>query len=251
LRNKVEFKFFGMRRSGNHAILHWIACHFDTPCCLVNDISDFGNPSAPAKDDINASELKCFKAAYGSDDFWKDDKEVLIQTYEDYDLSDLDWEGNLKVVGDSESEKMVLVVRDPYNLMSSRIAKRSPHLIDVGRFSIERWKQHAKEALSDTQYIWDTLVVVDYNRWVVDERYRRELEDKLELGCQTDEGINRVVMAGSSFSKRGKDGCAQEMKVMDRWKFFKDSSKYLSLFDRRTVELAERLGYECPWGGVK
>jgi len=246
LRNKIEFKVFGMRRSGNHAVIHWAASHYGKKCWLVNDIYDFSRPAVLDKDYIKAAKLDCFKVSH-EPDFWTKDKGILIQTYEDYDLSDLDWEANEKVVGDSESERSMLVIRDPFNLMASRAAKNQAHLIEVSRMAMDRWKQHAREALGETSFLRNK-VVVNYNRWFSENDYRRELESQLGLPGDTDETMNMVVMAGSSFKKCETHEGAMGMSVCDRWKFFTGFKWYLDMFDRRTKELAEMLGFPCPWG---
>lgn len=247
LRNQIEYKVFGMRRSGNHAIIHWMAAHFDRPCHMVNDICDFNTPKVLPEDYIHAGELDCFTVP-SSDASWIEDKEVLIQTYEDYDLSDLDWDSNLVRVGPSGVEKSILIIRDPYNLMASRAAKKEYHLLPISRFAVERWKQHAREALGETSFL-KNKVVINYNRWFEDDSYRRELELELGLPGTTDETVDRVVMAGSSFTGIKRDGEARRMKVNERWRMFANSEFYIRLFDKRTRELADMLGFKCEMEG--
>ncbi|GAG31667.1 unnamed protein product, partial [marine sediment metagenome] len=85
------------------------------------------------------------------------------------------------------------------------------------------------------------------NRWFSDESYRRELEKRLDLPGVTDETMDRVVMAGSSFTEWKRDGEARMMRVMDRWMLYKRNGYYLSLFDPRTRELAKKIfNMDCP-----
>lgn len=262
MRNKIEFKVFGMRRSGNHAIIHWMASHFDKPCWMVNDISDFGRPSV-TDDYTNASELECFHDNEGISELWEKEKDVLFQTYEDYDLSDLDWYGNEQVVGKSDREVIVLIVRDPYNLMASRFARRMPFVVPVNRIAVERWNQHVRDALGETDYLRDPwkgemiaqknrrVVVVNYNKWFSQPMYRRELELEMGLPGECDDSMERVVMAGSSFSDRGRDGSASKMSINKRWKIYESDPGFIGLFNRRTVELATMMGFKYPWGKVQ
>lgn len=255
-RNGIDYKVFGMRRSGNHPILHWMAEHFDKPCWFLNDVECFDCPEPRGKDYIKAGELGCFRVPLVGDNFWEEHKDVLIQTYEDYDLSDLDWRGNLHRVGDSETERSVLIIRSPYNLMASRGQKllgsnpEHHYILPVSRMSIERWKQHAKEAIGETDYLHNKVVVI-YDRWVTDESYRRDIEKQMMLPNINpeiaDSTLDRVVMAGSSFSKMDKDGSAKSMSVGKRWQVFRNAPWFAMLFDKRTVELAERLGFESIW----
>ena len=257
--NSFEFKVFGMRRSGNHAVLHWIASHFNEPCWLVNDIKDFRKPAPLEEDYVKADELDCFKAAVGVDGFWEMDKGVLIQTYEDYDLSDLSWHENRRVAGESEREVVVLILRDPFNLFASRMAKGMPYVVPVSGMAMERWKQHAKEAIGETDYLRDPwggeyiaknrrFVVVNYNKWLSQPMYRRALELEMGLpGGENDESMDRVVMAGSSFSGMGKDGDAGSMSLTERWVRYRHEPSFMGLFDERVKDLAMRCGFKCPW----
>ena len=78
-----------------------------------------------------------------------------------------------------------------------------------------------------------------------------QLSDKLGL-TWNDKSLNKVarwgiVTWGDSFDGMEYDGKASQMKVLERWKNFKDDPFYLSLFnDRELVELSETIFGHLP-----
>lgn len=215
-----------MRRSGNHAVIQWVAGHFATPVWFVNNIESFSSPTVRHADPEGIYSPDVFFSPVGLYDFWERDKEVLFHSYEDIDLSNLDYAGNRAVVGESTKTMNVLIVRDPYNLFASRFAMRDAPAITFTREAIGLWKQHAREAAGLTSFVPDRVDAL-FDDWNNDESYRRRIEQKAGL-IPSDRGINVVAGIGSSFDKTGN---AMDMKVNDRWRNFMDNEDYLSLFD--------------------
>lgn len=234
-----EFKVFGMRRSGMHAVIYWLAKHYSEQVWFANDLKSFGNPKAPHEELPKTYEPDEYISPLDYPDFWDRDKNVLMYCCEDMDHSGLDWESNRNVVGDSESWHSVLLVRDPFNLFASRYRLG----MVLTEESKEFWKMHAMEALGNTDHLRNK-VVVNYSRWFSDASYRRDLERQMGLPM-SDDGIERVYGLGSSFAGTSTNGRASQMKVNERWRSYLSDMDFIEFFDEEMVRLAWAL-----FGGV-
>jgi hypothetical protein len=141
--------------------------------------------------------------------------------------------------------KQVLIVRDPYNWAASCLNRlrttRNRAELDVAEnieARMRQWKVHAKIALNPPS----DLIVVNYNKWFTDEKYRHQLADQLGIPA-TDEGLNDIPRygQGSSFTKRRLDGQAQQMPVLERYVEWKDHKRFKSLMDDEVHRLAKEL----------
>jgi len=131
--------------------------------------------------------------------------------------------------GHSLESCWVLVIRDPFNLLASRhrhaIAGSSER---GGLVALEMWKQHAQEALGDTNYLVSKggegpsrLVVIKYNDWVESRCYRKQVAEQLGLQfCSTAdrEAVGYVPLygRGSSFDGLLRQGQGHTMDVTKR-----------------------------------
>lgn len=231
--NDLNVILFGMRRSGQHAIINWLAGHFDEPVWFVNDVVNFSDPREGRGEQRAAKHPIYVENATSFADMWGEPKKVLFQSYEDHSLIGLNDAANEKVVGRSRKTVFVIVIRDPYNMFASRLRKDGP-LYACSPLAIAMWKQYAREATGITEFR-PGAVCVNYNRWFKEPQYRRELEAILGLG-ESDEWMDRVTGVGSSFSHLEMDGKAHEMDVFERWKSVSDSPFFRQLM--LDVELA-------------
>jgi len=229
--NDLEYAFFGMRRGGQHAIIHWLACHFDEPVWFVNDISKFNRPYVP-RDDTNVYEPDEFRSPIGVKNFWKIKKKVLFHSYEDKFLSSMDFEKNSKVIGNSARKVSILILRDPFNLFASRI-KRGDYVFRITQREVDVWTEHAREAIGVTSYL-PNLVVVSFNAWATSEAYRRRLEIQLGLP-ETEKGRNRIYGVGSSFDGKKLDGQASKMNLLKRWEYVSPSPYFRRLVSKKDM----------------
>jgi hypothetical protein len=250
--NELEIHFCGMSRSGNHALAEWIFDQARTPKLLLNAAEGGTNPF-----------LTCRPLASGKG--WRAEPEIdieaarrgrfapqnlLMHTYED---SPLDYAFSEELerhhdewLGRSRRRIDLLVVRDPYNLFASRLRLNRYLPPDV---ATAIWKQHAREALGETQILPQERLVVLYNQWTRDPGYRREIARHLDIRF-SDEIAQRVrdCAGGSSFDGLAFDGQASEMATGERWKAYVGNEEYRGLFDSEMAELAERLfGMAAPF----
>ncbi len=258
--NSLEITFFGMRRSGNHAVINWIRSQTQGTFIHLNNVNLYSgcdpyqhftqavisevNPLVAERGlrsfkRFSKYLLRCGKVEYlyGVDErhselikreSWRALKKILlVRSYEHYSLQDAihDWfeaerEQN---VGRSQHQFDIVLVRDPYNLFASLI-KTSNNISELSnsQLVIDKWKEHAKEYLGYTNHL-KHQVGISYNAWFQDQEYRRELADRLKLTF-TDDGMDSVPMfgKGSSFDGQRFDGNARKMGVLSRYKHFLD-----------------------------
>lgn len=230
-----------LMRSGHHAIIRWIQSHFASPQYELNDAVPF---KRPFRDNWHEPH-----------DPPSEDTVLATLNFEDVDLSrcrdkpllDLKWLGE---VGKCQS---VLVLRDPYNLLASKlqlIRTRAWWREDKQRASqtpadiIRLWKTLAQEFLGKTSFLGTDadVVKVSFNHWFQSKDYRDSIGSQLGF-CNQDHSLTDVGDRGqgSSFDYRSHDGDAQSMRVLDRWRgFINDPDFQLVIHDNELLDLADR-----------
>jgi hypothetical protein len=254
-----------MKRTGNHAIINWIFSQVPEKKCFLNYVACDKNPfisfhkqgtvsEFPQEDFYEKFNLKAEQLGFFSR------KKALIYSYEDDFLEDIAssvFEKNHnRWVGKSAERFELLILRDPFNLFASRL-KLEARLDNVialrndneRKLIIDMWKQYAREMIGETNILGENKVLVNYNSWVADVGYRKELAKTLKIEF-TDEKAKEVIPVGggSSFDKGSKS--SENMKLFERWKYFKDDKLFKNLFnDEELIELSDALFGEIP--GVK
>lgn len=255
--NHKEIRVFALRRSGHHAIINWIRYQFRGRHCFLNACSGSGNPFCTCVP--SQSRVKYWLGEHNRL-FWDNEragrhskKGLLIYNYEDAYLEDIctaEFERQRdSCVGKSKRRIDVLVLRDPYNWLASRLrwARGTQYAPSLESFApaMKLWKDHANEFLGNTNLL-KNKVAISYNRWFVDPRYRQDIAERLDLPF-TDAGLNRVArfgpnLWGDSFDGLRFDGQAQKMDVLSRWRQFKRDDFYLQLLsDREICKLSEAI----------
>jgi hypothetical protein len=188
-------------------------------------------------------------------------KSLLIRSHENRSLlemstNELEKRHDLHF-GRSKKRFDVLLIRDPFNLFASRLQQQlnqgfnqSTEQFIMGHPKykygahkpeqfVEIWKEHSKEYLGLSSYLTNNKVTINYNRWFIDQNYRREIAEALELNYKED-SLNNVLGkdkagGGSSFDFYDYVDKASQMKVLERWKKMSDNENYRSLFKDREV----------------
>jgi hypothetical protein len=156
-------------------------------------------------------------------------------------------------LGRARRRRCILVLRDPYNTFASRLVwsvapwNQTPEKLPLRiamsplhlDWAVELWKAHAREFLGELEHYPDALRV-NYNRWFVDEEYRRELAEWLDVPF-SDAGLQRVSRhgQGSSFDYLDLDGRGQDMNVLRRWEQLTGEHRGLARPLQRVVDDAE------------
>lgn len=212
---KTELRFFGLRRSGNHAIINWLMPMLGKNVYHINDVH-------PYKDNL----CRLYKNCKMIKDKPNDADSVIV-SYENVNLSE-PW-----TTMDIESDQIIhmLLLRDPYNTLASifnnSIAVKNPNF-RVPQYNFkEMWHNYAKEFIGNTNYLPDDTIKVNFNKWFVNKQYREEITKSAGLEIN-DSNINKMsdYGGGSSFDLMKYNGRAQSMDVLTRWTKFRNSQRY-------------------------
>ena len=245
--NQTELRVIGMSRSGNHAIIQWILAQAPGRWCFLNCAEGKSNPFETARvmDDgepyrVNYEGFDLERERQG--DFTR--KDWLVFNHEDAFLahacSDAFEREHDAWVGPSRRRLDVLVLRDPFNLLASRL--RALNFCEPVSVARRIWKQHARQFAGRPRRLRHGPVLINYNRWVAEMDYRRELAEQLGLPF-TDEGVQDVAACagGSSFDGLTFDGEARRMKVLERWRYYADKPHFWAIFDEQMIELSQQI----------
>jgi hypothetical protein len=243
----------GLKRSGNHAIIGWLRAHggFD----FFNNIVPIGpilrgesvipppvdftlwlEGKLRARHSWAVSRLRKLLLARRS----------VIVSLEDHDLE-------LRPFRDVPCEVInILILREPRNLLASRIRKSS--LIDHLAYPrasgpgmqrvIELWKSHAREYLGWSDYL-QQKVCIHFDTWFSSREYRQCISGELGLDF-SDRGFSQVSKSGggSSFGGTRFDGRNRKMDVLSREDHLTDIELQLlesAMADDELQELARRI----------
>lgn len=256
LTQKNEFRFVGMSRSGNHAIINWVIQQLDGHYLFLNCAEPKHNPYLTARPlsmdgPVYRTNMIEFKEKEEQEGKFIE-KDYLLYSYEDCFLGTLNHPGFRKKreqwVGRSLEQKEILILRDPFNLFASR--KKSNLL--RGHYShgakpistavLKRiYKQHAREYLGARKNLRH-LVPIKFNTWTRSRDYREEISRELGIPF-TDKGFLEVskVAGGSSFDGVTHSGAADKMNLNDRWKKYAEDEEYWELFDEELVEITQKI----------
>lgn len=221
------FHVYHLRRSGGHGVIAWLfghqagsKTHYNQ--CLPQPgggirIAEEWIARYPGRGDAPAFELASFE-------------DVPLRYLKEYERS---------------PATSVLVLRDPFNLFASRlkmIRQHAAHDVNLharaNRIDPELWKQYAREFVQPNML--RQAVRLNFNRWHVDESYRRQIS--AELGWEfNDQGFGSrrgwEFSTGSSFAEPD----ARALDLHERWRAFREDPEFLALFDEETCELARQI----------
>ncbi len=252
----------GMKRSGNHAIINWLKAH--DRFIFLNNVLPIapilaGEKTIPPPEDFMLWLQRKLLPKIVKDHFFKENElfafflkkfalqnHSLIISLEDHEL---DVSLLLNVPCDVSN---ILILRDPFNLFSSRIRKASSgenpaYPRDTGPAMdrvLKLWKSHAREYLGLTNHL-ENKVCIYFNSWFSEQHYRQSISQKLNLEF-TDIGFSQVsqIGLGSSFDGTEYNGKNQKMDVLNRKKLLNDSESHLLekiLADKELQELGQRI----------
>ncbi|NEP09386.1 MAG: hypothetical protein F6K14_03940 [Symploca sp. SIO2C1] len=237
IQNEKLVEVCGIQRSGNHAMINWIISQQKLKTCSLNGILPGENPWH-----------NNWGTSYRNFDYWpgKKDKsgelvpkQLLICSYENRYLGKISYHQSQlwEKIGYSKESYSVLILRDPYNTFASWFKAGW----NVTQEITELWKSYAREFIGETSYLSTNKVTANFNNWFTSRDYRYQLANALNLEF-TDNGLNEVTShgGGSSFNKLALNGCARQMKVLERFQEFIDVPAYSKIFqDGEIRELSE------------
>jgi hypothetical protein len=262
--NRLKIRVCGLRRAGNHAIINWIIQQSNGNVVHLNDIFLRENPYRFAFEGLQTKNPQFYWKAYrirsnplyaGENymellknemrrDFIK--KDMLIYSLEDYRLKLMKkrsiYKKHLLFFGGSEMQRDILILRDPYNLLASRLKHKHIGLKtrSVLRSFAEMWIDYAKEFLGETNHLKNNKFLINYNQWSRNYSYRKELAENLGLNF-TDAGFNNITNYGGGSSFNGTNP-NQKLDVAARWKAFTNDPVYLkALSQKDLIKYADRI----------
>ncbi|GAG01790.1 unnamed protein product, partial [marine sediment metagenome] len=165
------------------------------------------------------------------------------------------------IIGKSKNKYNVLILRDFFNWLASRLMKEKHGGQPLNLFPeynilkknnwtqyasvipgsnyrkmktvFKYWKFYAEEFLGKTNYLEceDSLkICISFNQWFSDEGYRKKIAK--QLGLEYSDFSLDFAGSPSSFNPNECwDKNVQEMKVLDRWKILKDNIIYHEFLD--------------------
>ena len=252
-----EIHVCGVQRTGQHAITTWLIGHFNQAC--------FKNAISPEKD-IRSNKIpigppwRYFNVLNGFKMTFEN-KEPLMRPGQDAVIFGTEYltpvlrlskeiekfkkkmVKKYKVDAFSCRQDYVLVIRSPWNHLASVLSWRRRWFLKKKERFIACWNASAREHLGITNILPQPKVLVKFDNWFVDKKYRKSISKKLGLPF-SDLGLNRVMpigrgRKGSSFDNLKHKKSAQKMKVLDRWKEHKDNPVEFTNVLKMNEELRE------------
>lgn len=235
-------KTFGLKRSGQHLVIEWISrglvnvihlnhCRFFrsgfsyvlTPFAgrrviysdgIVNDSGIQG------RDNLNSS-------------LPSEPYQNLLYSIEDISLND----PMIQKLDESFSAKTILILRDPANWLASSLQRKKSskqYLLKTRDILIE----YLEQATLVKSYTRGQCIAINYNKFIVDRRYREQLAQR--LGLVSFENAEQAMKhtpsfgGGSSFKEN-----SQNNNTLERWKHFQDDSFFRrTLNNKRLIDLS-------------
>jgi hypothetical protein len=230
---------YGMQRSGTHAVTNWIADQFDGRMFYANDCF---NCHTDIVSNFKSDELPVFsRKRIRSVDFESAaEADVSILVYEDARLWEC-WPGENRAFEGKQTRLKVLILRDPFNLIASRIklTERIPtpflqeRMLSMDEegvpIFITTWKSYAREFIRLRDAPEPGHLLVNYNEWVSNKDYRRDIS--ASLGRVHRDREKESVPGdgfGSSFDGIDFNQNASRMRVLERWKEFESDKRFSS-----------------------
>jgi len=242
--------FFGIKRSGNHALQNWILHQIPEKTCVFNQAEIGGNPLHVHHFRIYQDMQLAYngRRLFGGTYDGPVENNSIFYTYENIELPTITdgismGRNNLLSMGPFDYSANIMVLRDPFNMLASLFIdyKRAeaPRMWPPPDKYISLWKAHAKEFLGVTSYLKSSSdngplkVCISYNDWFTSEEYRKSVSNNLQLEFN-DNGLQYVNRfgEGSSFDDQKYMYEAQKMKVLERWKQLENYPEWKDLFNK-------------------
>lgn len=187
----MEYSFYGLRRSGNHAILEWLTINLGestkrevvkrnriisyNSACYMNEVNTYNK--IDIKEDIK---------------FCKDNYKDIITSFEDV-TPDFNIE-------ETKEFKKISIIRDIENLFASRYKRwidTGINGMEIDEEIIKKWK-----IISDCEK--DGVLLIKFENWVSSKEYRDNICEKLQIKKLDITDTITNFGNGSSFTGRKK-----------------------------------------------
>lgn len=247
------FVTLSLKRSGQHAVINWL-------CTQARDIVHFNHCNFERRNAcywITASTNRVVQYK-GSEKFDNgvqqrddliqllsriDNYKQLLYSFEDFDVE----HKQLRKYILKESPTVVIIIRDPYNWLASTLKRKDcdyEQLVKKKRVLIK----HLEYALHLKKYPGYPLIFINYNKWVTDQEYRKEICRLLAIPFS--DSLDKAILevpdfgGGSSFSGARTITEKFSSNVFYRWKEFISDSLYRELLDDNYLAELSRSFFE-------
>lgn len=220
----VTLRTYGMRRSGNHAIINWLLRNADGGSVFLNNCT----VGRPARRSWRSIELNGKRASVVKGEAitpvtsQAGDGALVIVSYEDFSPDPDDMAAGLTAdLPDADVTHEVLLYRNFMNWAASLLRKIQAN-DDLDTLVCLRIMMVAMDKYRDmleliTQAKPLGLVPVNYDRWIARPVYRETLLETLGLPCKDNSlGVVQPYGGGSSFQKDAVR--AEELNAETRWR---------------------------------
>lgn len=242
-KSKHVFHIYGMRRTGNHAVINWLMQGTTGSILFCNDLNENDLPTD--------SVTKRFKPGVGTSN--------IIASYEDVKVDGRSWNIPPSVYGAYQQQYQILILRDPFNLLASRYVWKfaeGKQFREDKRYReriIALWKENARAFLRWKSEAHPERVPVNYNFWTYRPDYREQLAAQLNMR-HAHRGMYDVKEfgGGSSFEgtlvrpKKQERHLAQN-RYTTRFKVLLENPNYRAIFtDSELLELSKQIFGTIP-----
>jgi hypothetical protein len=240
--NHKVVRVFAGKRSGQHAIINWIGAQVDQQILHLNALC-VGDHASPVKvmdtgiDFGNSEYFRCPNIRFGDP---HGRARLVAYNFEDVPTSFL-FNPPLKMpTPDDWPTSNVVVLRDPLNFLASRVKyfRKYDDPSMVSQIGIDIYIDWCEAIISGGL----DLIVLNYNRWFLEQSYRREIAALLEIPF-TDQGLHSIASSGggSSFSGLTHDRDTQTLAVLHRYQQVEDDPMYQRILDHYRVAFSRIL----------
>lgn len=251
-------------RSGSHAVQNWLCHQLPGDVCAHIDWCP-RREAGRSVCEYRGDDL----TRHGPERNYRPKKKAganLVVMLENFDLNGWADEGFA-----GKFDEVRVIARDPYNWLASAYKQFQRHGNQVKYLTVGRplpvrigkgftkwygatmggcalWTQHLKHAMGEENLIGQPVKAMDYNRWVADEAYRRQLAEGLGVEKFTDRGFRDIPPHGGGSSWTKRRALRPGSPTLTRYTEFAGFKEFQSLVTPDMVRIGQEFfGMERPW----
>lgn len=244
---KLFYRVCGIKRSGNHAIINWLASQYSMKRVkFVNDVQLHKNISLESLEFREGkNKLPCLNT-----NRMITNPDVVIFSHEDKQLPEI----KKHIIFDQDSPMVinVIILRDVLNNFAGmfKFVPKMTHIRDTNMYDksilnkkLFLWKQYALEFMGLTSSFYNRTIMINYNLWCVNKFYRQIISGCLPGTRFDDSTITQIPQYGygSSFDDQEdlenslRENPDHSIVFLERYKQCLDIPEFRSIVDNKQV----------------